>query len=277
MQALRQIDHWPASHAAAGVVGGDGVLAVHGPAETSFAWASVTKPATALVSLVALEEGIVDLDEPVGPPGSTLRHLLAHASGLGPDPGPPIARVGERRIYSDHGFDVLADHVAARAEMPFERYWTAVLCGAGVAAELRGRAGSGAHGTLHDLLALARQLLAPTVVAPETLAEATQVAFPGLTGVLPGYGRMDPNDWGLGFELRDGKEPHWTGTRNSPGTFGHFGRSGTFVWVDPVARVAVACLTDLAFGDWARPAWPRMSDAVLAEALRPPVSATRRS
>jgi CubicO group peptidase (beta-lactamase class C family) len=44
---------------------------------------------------------------------------------------------------------------------------------------------------------------------------------------------MDPNDWGLGFELRDTKEPHWTGTRNSPRTYGHFGGSGSFLWLDP--------------------------------------------
>ena len=57
--------------------------------------------------------------------------------------------------------------------------------------------------------------------------------FPGLVGVLPDVGRMDPNDWGLGVELRDAKTPHWTGARNSPRTFGHFGGSGTFLWVDP--------------------------------------------
>ena len=77
---------------------------------------------------------------------------------------------------------------------------------------------------------------------------------------------MTPNDWGLGFELRDGKSPHWTGSRNSAQTFGHFGRAGTFLWVDPVAGVALGCLTTLEFGDWAKEAWPRLSDAVLAEA-----------
>ena len=89
--------------------------------------------------------------------------------------------------------------------------------------------------------------------------------FPGLVGVLPGFGRQEPNDWGLGLELRDAKSPHWTGAHNSPRTFGHFGRSGTFLWVDPDADLALACLTDLAFGDWAAEAWPRLSDAVLAE------------
>jgi len=70
---------------------------------------------------------------------------------------------------------------------------------------------------------------------------------------------------GLGFELRDAKSPHWTGSLNSPRTYGHFGRSGTFLWVDPDAGIALACLTDLDFGDWAADAWPRLSDAVLSE------------
>jgi CubicO group peptidase (beta-lactamase class C family) len=91
------------------------------------------------------------------------------------------------------------------------------------------------------------------------------VAFPGLTGVLPGFGRQDPNDWGLGFELRDRKSPHWTGGRSSPATYGHFGRSGTFLWVDPQARAACVCLTDREFGPWAARAWPELTDAVLAE------------
>jgi CubicO group peptidase (beta-lactamase class C family) len=103
------------------------------------------------------------------------------------------------------------------------------------------------------------------LLAQETLAEATSVQFAGLVGVLPGFGRQEPNDWGLGFELRDGKSPHWTGTRNSRRTFGHFGRSGTFLWVDPDVGVALACLTDRDFGAWAVTAWPELSDAVLAD------------
>jgi CubicO group peptidase (beta-lactamase class C family) len=133
-------------------------------------------------------------------------------------------------------------------------------------AELRGPAASGLDGSLDALLAFALELHTPKLVAPETLDEATSVQFPGLVGVLPDFGRMDPNDWGLGFELKDAKRPHWTGEGNSPRTFGHFGGAGTFVWVDPGAQLALACLTDLEFGDWAKEAWPRLSDAVLAEA-----------
>jgi CubicO group peptidase (beta-lactamase class C family) len=115
---------------------------------------------------------------------------------------------------------------------------------------------------------LGRELLAPTLVAPETFVEATTVAFPGLVGVLPDFGRMEPLDWGLGFELRDAKSPHWTGSHNSARTFGHFGGSGTFLWVDPEPGVALGFLGDLSFDDWSQDAkrlWPKLSDDVLAE------------
>jgi CubicO group peptidase (beta-lactamase class C family) len=266
VEALRQIDGWPATTKAAVVLRGGEPLGQHGPPEHVFRWASVTKLVTALAALVAAEEGVIDLDEPAGPEGSTVRHLLAHASGLPFEPGTPTGKPGQRRVYSNVGFETLAEHVAARAEMPFDEYLSAgVLQPLGMNADLRGSAAAELHGTLHDLLALARELQRPTLVAPETLAEATSVQFPGLAGVLPDFGRFDPLDWGLGFELRDAKEPHWTGVRNSPRTFGHFGGSGTFLWVDPEVDAALGVLTDLEFGDWAKQAWPKLSDAVLAE------------
>ena len=267
MRALRQIETWPVRHAAAAVVGAERVLASAGEEGREFRWASVTKPVTALAALVAAEEGAIDLDEPAGPEGATVRHLLAHASGLPLNDGPPLAPPGRRRIYSNSGYEALAAHVAARAEMPFGVYLAAaVLQPLGLAAALLGSPAWGLQGTVGDLARLARELLAPTLLAPETLDEATAVAFPGLVGVLPGYGRQERNDWGLGFELRDEKRPHWTGERNSPRTFGHFGAAGTFLWVDPEARLALAVLTDEEFGPWAKAAWPRLSDAVLAEA-----------
>jgi CubicO group peptidase (beta-lactamase class C family) len=267
VDALHQVDEWRAENVAAGVVRNGEVIATHGPAEREFRWASVTKPATALAVLVAAEEGTVDLDEPAGPPGSTVRHLLAHASGLPFDGRDPIGKPGTRRIYSNTGFDVLAETVAEQAEMPFEEYLRqAVLDSLVMSAELRGSAGSELFGNLDDLLKLARELQRPTLVVPETLDEATSVQFPGLAGVIPEMGRFDPNDWGLGFELRDEKPGHWSGTRTSPRTFGHWGGSGTFLWVDPDAGLALGVLSDLEFGDWATEAWPKLSDAVYAEA-----------
>jgi len=258
MQALRQVDGWPCDHVAVAVAGR--AEATYGDLDRVYPWASVTKVATAVAVLVACEEGTVDLDEPAGPPDSTLRHLLAHASGLPFEGTTPISRPGRHRIYSNAGFEVAAELVAARAEMPFAAYFEQVW-----GFPLKGPAGHGVEASLRDLVTVASELLAPSRLAGETLAEAASVQFAGLSGVVPGYGRMDPNDWGLGFELRDAKRPHWTGAGNSPGTFGHFGRSGTFVWVDPQRGLALACLTDRAFGDWARDAWPRLADTVLTE------------
>jgi CubicO group peptidase (beta-lactamase class C family) len=265
VQALEQVREWPAPNVAVGVARPDGIAATLGDTSRVFHWASVTKLVTALATLVAAEEGTVDLDEPAGPAGSTVRHLLAHASGLPFERGAPPSRVGARRVYSNVGFETLAAHVAARTEIPFGEYLDeAVIRPLGLGATLRGSPASGLHGSLDDLLLLAGELQRPRLIAPETLAEATTVQFAGLAGVLPDFGRFDPNDWGLGFELRDGKSPHWTGIRNSPRTFGHFGGSGTFLSIDPEAELALACLTDLDFGDWAKSAWPRLADDVLA-------------
>lgn len=252
--------------AAAGVARADAVVATRGLPDAELPWASVTKLLTGLVILVALEEGTVDLDEPAGPPGATLRHLLAHASGLPVDGQQPIAEPGRRRIYSNTGIELAAGLLEERAEMPFADYFAGAVAGPlGLSGRLGGSPAHAYRGPLDDLLALGRELLRPTLLAAETLAEATSVQFPGLTGVLPGLGRMEPNDWGLAFELRDAKSPHWTGTRNSERTFGHFGASGTFLWVDPEAGAACGVLTDRPFGDWAKEAWPPFSDAVLAE------------
>jgi len=266
LEALAQIDAWPVDLAVAGVVVADGVVVTRGPRDIAVRLASVSKIVTALAVLVAAEEGIVELDEPAGPPGATVRHLLAHASGLAFEGHRPLMAPGIRRIYSNEGFRVLADHVAMAAEMPFDRYAEAAVVGPlGIELRTTGHPGAGMHGSLDDVLALGRELLRPTLVARETLDEATTVQFPRLRGVLPGFGRQDPLDWGLGFDLRDDKSPYWMGTRNSPASFGHFGGSGTFLWVDPVAGVACAALTTHEFGDWAKEAWPRLSDAVLAE------------
>ncbi len=272
-QVLARIDSWGADHACAAVVRPSGVIASRGDPVLRYRWASVTKLATALAVLVASERGLLDLDGAAGPPGSTVRHLLAHASGLPFEGRDPIAPPGTRRIYSNHGFDALGALVGERAGVPFEGALTEwILEPLGMlGTRLLERPSQGLQGPLDDLVAVAVELQRPTLVSQETLAAATSVAFPGLVGVLPGVGRYDPLDWGLGFELHDGKVPHWMGRRNSPGTFGHFGGSGTFLWVDPAADLAVMALTDRGYGAWALDAWPALSDAVLEAA--PPVGA----
>ena len=267
LSALDALAGWDAAEARAAVVGREGVLDVRGDTRLPSDWASVTKLATALAVLVAVEEETVGLDEPAGPPGSTVGHLLAHASGLAFDEETVLSPPGERRIYSNVGFEALAALLADRSGMPFDDYLgEGVLRPLGMTAtRLDGSPAAGLAGSLDDLVRLATELLQPSLVSPSTLQQATTVAFPGLAGVLPGFGRHDPLDWGLGFEIRDGKSPHWTGRHNSPATFGHFGASGSFLWVDPEAGLACAVLTGRDFHAWMMEAWPALSDAVLAE------------
>ncbi|NYI06714.1 serine hydrolase domain-containing protein [Allostreptomyces psammosilenae] len=268
MESLRLIDSWPVPHAATAVVRADGGTAgVHGPDRHRFALASVTKPLTAYACLVAVEEGAMELDEPAGPPGATVRHLLAHTAGYEFSGDRLLAAPGTRRIYSNTGFEVLAAHLEKASGIPFADYLReAVLEPLGMAATtLDGSPAAGATSTCADLVRFAAELLAPTLLAPETVREATSVVFPGLDGVVPGYGHHRPNDWGLGFEIRGAKSPHWTGAHSSPRTFGHFGQAGTFLWVDPDAGAACVLLTDRPFGAWCQPLWPAFTDAVLAE------------
>jgi CubicO group peptidase (beta-lactamase class C family) len=266
VDALELVDAWDVPNVAAAVVRPEDVVSERGDPAREFRWASVTKLLTSYAVLVAAEEGILELDEPSGPPGSTVRHLLAHASGLPFEGDAPIAAPASRRIYSNPGYDLLGGLLAERAGMPFADYLDgAVLAAAGLCeTRLLDRPSQGLHGPLRDLVAFAAELLRPRIVAPETYAEATAVAFPGLAGVLPGIGRFALSDWGLGPELRGDKSPHWTGTRNSTATFGHFGGAGTFLWVDPRADAALICLTDREFGPWALQVWPALADAVLA-------------
>ncbi|HEY1572153.1 MAG TPA: serine hydrolase domain-containing protein [Pseudonocardiaceae bacterium] len=268
MDSVRVLEEWPVERAAGAIVASDGqVLGSHGPVDQVFPLASVTKLLTAYATLIAVEEGAVEWDQPAGPPGATVRHLIAHASGLAFNEHKVVAPPGNRRLYSNAGFEVLADTVRDACGIPFAEYLAdAVLRPLGMTrTRLDGSPAADGESTVEDLVRFASELQSPKLIDPATAAEATRVVFPGLAGVLPGLGYQQHNDWGLGFELRDHKDPHWTGATNSPRTYGHFGRSGTFIWVDPEAGVAAVVLTDRIFGDWAKKAWPAFADTVLAE------------
>lgn len=281
-RALGTISGWPVPHAGAVVVDAAHELARAGDVDTVRPIASVTKPIVAWAVLVAVAEGRLALDEPAGalaPTGASVRHLLAHASGLDLERGGRPDAPERRRRYSNHGYEVLGELLAARSGRALaDVVQDTVLEPLGMAgARLEGSAASGLVADVAGLGRFARELLAPTLIPTDLAAQACRVAFPGLDGVLPGIGPQRPNDWGLGPEVRATKTPHWTSPRLSPATFGHFGRSGSTLWVDPVRGIGLATLSGRDFGDWSLAAWPALDDAVLdAFAGEPPPNDARR-
>jgi CubicO group peptidase (beta-lactamase class C family) len=265
---LASIDEWPVPHAAAAVVHHETVVATHGEIDRVFRLASISKVITAWTCLIAVEEGSVSLDDAVGPPGSTLRHCLAHAAGYGFDTSSPIMGVGKRRIYSNTGIETAAKHVAERTGLMFADYMNEAIFEplAMHDTSLKASPAYAVFSTIHDMTLFMKELMSPTLISHATAQDAITVQYPELGGVIPGLGSYKPNPWGLGIEIRDGKQPHWTGTLNSPRTFGHFGGSGTMMWIDPKINTGLIALTDLDFDKWpseALTAWSSLSDAVI--------------
>lgn len=270
---LDLVTGWPVDHVAAAIVSPSGITETVGDPERSYRLASLSKPITAWAVLVAVEEGTLALDAPLrhvaAPAGATMRHLLAHAAGFAFDGPDPIAPVERRRIYSNTGIERAADELAAAAGMAFEAYLReAVLEPLGMArTTLRGSPAYGIHADVHDVARFLGEMLRPTLIAPATRDDAVSTQYPSLAGIVPDVGRFDPCPWGLGVEVRGDKAPHWTGRANSPSTYGHFGGSGTMMWVDPTIDTGLVALTDRTFREWSDEAlarWPELSDAVVA-------------
>ena len=270
MRAFDLLDTWPVERVSAAVIDKRGEVHVHGDETHEYRLASISKVITAWAVLVACEEGTVSLEDAVGHEGCTLRHLLAHAGGYSFDGESPITSPGKRRTYSNTGYELAAAHLAEASGFEFWHYVSeAVFAPLGIVASEQ--AGSAAKDARLDIVGLSlflAELRRPRLVSRETFIDAVSPQFAELEGVVPGVGRFDPCPWGLGPELRGDKWPHWTAQSNSSATYGHFGGSGTFVWVDPLADVACAVLTEREFDEWALAHWPEFSDAVLNEFSR---------
>lgn len=263
---LETISTWGVPNAAAVVVDPDDVVAHVGDLGRRFRIASISKVLVGYAAMIAVEEGTLTLDQPAGPSGSTVRHLLAHASGYPFFGQLPLAALASRRIYSNTGFDEFGRVFGEEVGMSIGEYLRdGVFSPLGMtASSLEGSPAKDVWSTAHDLGKFAAELLSPKLISRESFREWTSEQFPGLAGVLPELGSFRPNPWGLGVELRGTKQPHWTGSRNSDRTFGHFGGSGTFLWVDPALPLSVVVLTDREFGPWSLDAWPVLSDGIVA-------------
>lgn len=278
--ALAMTASWGVGLVSCAVHDESGRLAILGDDGRAVRIASVTKPLVSYAICVAVEEGTLSFDTPIGRVGDqpvhpelTVRHLMAHAGGYTFDGPKPVTTPGRRRMYSNTGFDLLGAVLGERAEMSVADYLdAAVLAPLRMTdSDLRGSPAKDVWSTVADLGRFLDELLGPTLISDRTFAEFTAVQMPELAGVVPGLGSYDPCPWGLGVEIRGDKTPHWTGRTNSPETFGHFGGSGTFLWVDPNADggpLGVVCLTDKEFGPWSLDAWPALSDAVLRAGSR---------
>ena len=274
MAALDLTAKWPVPQVSAAVLRAGAIVATVGDVERVQRLASISKPMAAWAMLVAVEEGVVELDQPVGQPACTLRHLLAHAGGYAFDGDEPIARPEATRMYSNTGIELAARAVEAATGIAFAEYLTeAVFAPLTMdSTVLRGSPAHGVHSTLIDTCRFVAEVMRPTLIHASTAADAERIHYPTLAGIVPGVGRYEQCPWGLGFEVRGTKEPHWTGTLNSPRTFGHFGGSGTMFWIDPERDLALVALADRDFDQWARDAlamWPELSDAVISEFAAP--------
>jgi CubicO group peptidase (beta-lactamase class C family) len=273
MTALDVTAHWPVTNVSAGILSGDTVAATIGDTTSIFALASVTKPLVAWALLVATEEGVLELDaeiEGIGQPDCTLRHLLSHAGGFPFDGRTPIARPERSRGYSNSGIEIAAEVLEHATAIPIAQYLDeAVLQPLDMSrTHLTGSPAQGASGCVVDLLAFIAEIRSPSLISTATRDAAFTSTYPDLSGIVPGVGRYAPCPWGLGFEIRGDKSPHWTGQHNSARTVGHFGGAGTMFWFDPEADLGLVALSDRSFGDWALEAWPALSDAVIAEHSR---------
>lgn len=266
-----------------GKISKDGLVSIDFSSQGGFKapFASVTKLVTALALLVAVDdESVSPEDEVLQGKCVTVASLLSHSSGITPDGVPSltaedhsfISPVGRRRIYSNLGYEILALHLEQVTSMRFQDYvMDAVIVPAGMkgtnfSSEHFVNGGNGAAtglvGTVDDLVMLVEAMTGPKLLSYRSLSLLSTPYIPGISGVLPGFGLMKDNQWGLGAEIRDSKSPHWSGVSNSRYTYGHFGRSGSLVWVDPEIERFMVFLSSRDFGSWSKELWPKLSEYV---------------
>ena len=129
--------------------------------------------------------------------------------------------------------------------------------------EIEGSPAYSGRANAADLMVFARELAHPTLVSSELASSAQSVHFPELSGIVPGYGNYRPCPWGLGCEIKGDKQAHWTAPSSSGKTFGHFGQSGSFLWVDPHSAERAVFLGERPFGQWHHDHWGPLNEEIV--------------
>ncbi|WIK64466.1 serine hydrolase domain-containing protein [Gleimia hominis] len=257
----------PPFDCAIGCMQKSGAQMVFGDETKVFDYMSVTKVFAAIGVLVAVERGHLELGTPVEVAGETvtIKHLLAHASGVAFDKNERQAEPETRRIYSNFGFERMANAVEEHVGTAFNDWLeTEVLEPLGmVETSITGSCAYSGTGSLRDLMALANELLEPTLISTDLHDQMLTETYPGIRGITPGYGSYRDNAWGLGVEIKKDKQRTWFPPQASENAFGHFGQSGSFIWVDPARGAAGAFLGDEPFGKWHQQHWQQLGDYLL--------------
>ena len=238
-----------------------------------YPWMSVTKLVTSRTILGAVENGILDLDEPLtrlpgvaDPRPVTVADLLSHRSGLDHEKRAFTRASQTRRVYSNSGYEILGDLLSERSGVPFAT-WVAemVFSPLRIKRKMRGSPAWGMHGSLRELLTFAYEAACPRFLSPKLFSAWSTSDEMQLPGVVPGYGFHRDNAWGLGCEIHAGKDPHWTLPGSSAQTYGHFGQSGSFLWIDPACQLGAVFLGQEPFGALHKRLWVQLNRALREE------------
>ena len=258
------------SYESASLPGSCQLLGSWGDQDKVYPWMSVTKLVTSRTILGAVENGVLDLSEPLQPlPGISeprpvnVADLLAHRAGLDHEKREFTRAPRSRRVYSNSGYEILGELLSQRSGIPFTAWaQDMVLSPLGIKRQLLESPAWGMHGSLRELLAFAFEAACPRFLSPKLFAAWSRSDGMQLPGVVPGYGYHRDNAWGLGCEIRAAKDPHWTLPGSSEQTYGHFGQSGSFLWIDPLAHLGAVFLGQEPFSALHKQLWPKLNRAL---------------
>jgi CubicO group peptidase (beta-lactamase class C family) len=239
-----------------------------------YEFASVTKLITTHVIADGVQSGFGSFDDDVISEelmsAATLADVLSHASGIRPEGQPSIAP-RTKRIYTNEAYDLAEKFFISMLGSGFDDENIGSIFEEGLNSSLAttitidGSCAKSASGTFDDLATFCREIREPQFLDPHIHSELTRVHCDGLEGIVPGWGNYANNTWGIGYEIKGTKHPHWMGTLSSPHTYGHFGQSGAFVMHDPVNNISIASVSSESFGPWAKIAWPHMIDQIFQQ------------